>query len=89
MPNPSPSPSRGVPDILKTPAPPGPVPIPYPNQGTPNDFKTEKALKAVKEHGTPSQSGDEAGTFKGIVSSQNLKEHGKLQTNKVVFKGGK
>lgn len=68
------------PDVCKTPAPPAPpIPIPYPNIAQSSD--TAKGSKKVKIDGNPvniegsnlsRSSGDEAGTLKGMVSSQNM-----------------
>lgn len=68
-----------VPDVCKTPAPPGPpVPIPYPNFAFSTD--TDQGSTTVKMDGKPimlknstfsGSVGDEAGTLKGIASSTN------------------
>jgi len=68
------------PDVCKTPAPPAPpIPIPYPNIAMSSDLK--KGAKKVKIDGKAAgvdksefskSSGDEAGTLKGVVSSQNM-----------------
>ncbi|MGB3610931.1 MAG: DUF4150 domain-containing protein [Cellvibrio sp.] len=75
--------SNGVsivfPDVCKTPTPGGPVPIPYPNIGKSSD--TSKGPKSVKTDGQmpmikgaqyTRSVGDEAGTLKGIVSSDQM-----------------
>lgn len=67
------------PDVCKTPTPGGPVPIPYPNIGKSSD--TSKGPKTVtcdgqmpmvKEAQYSRSSGDEAGTLKGVVSSDQM-----------------
>jgi len=75
--------SNGVsivfPDVCKTPTLGGPVPIPYPNIGKSSD--TSKGPKSVKTDGQmpmikgaqyTRSVGDEAGTLKGIVSSDQM-----------------
>ena len=78
----------GIPDVCKTPAPPGPpVPLPYPNFGMLN--QATKASTKVKFAGKPAitikseiprSSGDESGTAGGMVSNCNM--------GKVIFKQG-
>src|ERR1700677_2807656 len=77
-----------MPDVCKTPAPPGPpVPIPYPNMGMlPQAVKTSTKVKIVgmlaviETSEIPMSQGDEAGTGGGVVSGQNMA--------KIVFKKG-
>ncbi len=78
----------GMPDVCKTPAPPGPpVPIPYPNVGMLNQAsKTSTKVKfagkpvvTIKSE-IPRSSGDEAGSAGGVVSGINM--------GKVTFKQG-
>ena len=78
----------GVPDVCKTPAPPGPpVPIPYPNMGMLNQStKTSTKVKfagkpvVTLKSEIPRSTGDEAGSAGGVVSNCNM--------NKVTFKQG-
>lgn len=64
------------PDVCKTPRPGGPVPIPYPNIGKssdtskgPKSVKTDRQLPMVKGAQYTRNMGDEAGTLKWIISS--------------------
>ena len=64
------------PDVCKTPTPAGPVPIPYPNIGMASDtskgpkkVKTDGKMPMVKGAKYSQTSGDEAGSAKGVVSS--------------------
>ena len=65
-----------LPDVCKTPAPPGPpIPVPYPNISTSSDAaEGSKAVKCdskpimLKKSQFKTSTGDEAGTLKGIVS---------------------
>jgi len=79
---------QGMPDVCKTPAPPGPpVPIPYPNIGqlataTKVSTKVKIMNMPVVLEGSeiPMSQGDEAGTAGGVVSGKNM--------DKIVFKKG-
>jgi hypothetical protein len=71
--------SPSFPDVCKTPSPAGPIPIPYPNIAMSSDLaKGTKAVKIDKKEVTlktseiSRSSGDEAGTAKGVASSQNM-----------------
>lgn len=75
--------SNGVsvvfPDVCKTPTPGGPVPIPYPNFGKssdtskgPKSVKTDGQMPMIKSAQYTRSVGDEAGTLKGIVSSDQM-----------------
>ncbi len=85
-----------MPDVCKTPAPPGPpVPIPYPNVAMMNQAsKTSKKVKfagkpvvTVKSE-IPRSSGDEAGTAGGVVSGMNMgKATFKQGSAKVIVEG--
>ena len=74
--------SMVMPDVCKTPAPPGPpVPIPYPNigqasdtTGGPTKVKTDGQMPMVKGAKYMKSSGDEAGTLGGVMSSVNMGE---------------
>lgn len=71
--------AMSFPDVCKTPVPPGgPVPIPYPNVAQSSD--TDKGSTTVKIDGNPimlkgscfkTSTGDEPGSVKGVISSQN------------------
>jgi hypothetical protein len=68
--------STVFPDVCKTPTPGGPVPIPYPNIGQaadtskgPKTVLTDGKMPMVKEAQYSKSSGDEAGTAKGLISS--------------------
>lgn len=77
-----------LPDVCKTPAPPGPpVPIPYPNLGSLNQStKTSRKVKfagkpvVTLKSEIPRSSGDEAGSAGGVMSGINM--------GKVTFKQG-
>lgn len=67
------------PDVCKTPRPGGPVPIPYPNIGKssdtskgPKSVKTDRQLPMVKGAQYTRNMGDEAGTLKWIISSDQM-----------------
>ena len=75
--------SNGVsivfPDVCKTPTPGGPVPIPYPNIGKSSDttkgpktVKTDGQMPMVKGAQYSRSMGDEPGTLKGVVSSDQM-----------------
>ena len=74
--------SMVMPDVCKTPAPPGPpVPIPYPNigqasdtTGGPTKVTTDGQMPMVKGAKYMKSSGDEAGTLGGVMSSVNMGE---------------
>ena len=64
------------PDVCKTPVGSAVVPIPYPNIGVasdtskgPKSVTTDGNMPMVKEAQYSKSSGDEAGTVKGVVSS--------------------
>lgn len=67
------------PDVCKTPTPGGPVPIPYPNIGKssdttkgPKSVLTDGEMPMVKEAQYSRSTGDEAGTAKGVMSSDQM-----------------
>jgi hypothetical protein len=67
------------PDVCKTPTPGGPVPIPYPNIGKssdtakgPKSVKTDGQMPMVKGAQYTRSMGDEPGTLKGVVSSDQM-----------------
>jgi hypothetical protein len=67
------------PDVCKTPTPGGPVPIPYPSIGKssdttkgPKSVTTDKKMPMVKEAQYSRSAGDEAGTAKGLISSDQM-----------------
>lgn len=75
--------SNGVsivfPDVCKTPSPGGPIPIPYPNIGKssdtskgPKSVKTDGQMPMVKGAQYSRSMGDEPGTLKGVVSSDQM-----------------
>jgi len=78
----------GVPDVCKTPAPPGPpVPVPYPNLGmVPQAVKTSTKVKitgmlaVIETSEIPMSQGDEPGVAGGVISGRNM--------DKIVFKLG-
>lgn len=68
--------STVFPDVCKTPVGSAVVPIPYPNIGQatdtskgPKSVTTDKKMPMVKGAQYSKSSGDEAGTLKGIISS--------------------
>jgi hypothetical protein len=68
--------STVFPDVCKTPVGPSVVPIPYPNIGKSSDTSkgpktvlTDGEMPMVKEAQYSVSSGDEAGTVKGVISS--------------------
>ncbi len=88
----------GVPDVCKTPAPPGsPVPVPYPNIAQLNtaDGVCPKVLVDSKEvvvetSKIPHSQGDEAGTVGGVQSGTNMDQVTfKQYSSKVVVDGKK
>ncbi len=67
------------PDVCKTPTPGGPVPIPYPNIGKsadtskgPKSVTTDGKMPMVKGAQYSRSSGDEPGTAKGVISSDQM-----------------
>lgn len=75
--------SNGVsivfPDVCKTPSPGGPIPIPYANIGKssdtskgPKSVKTDGQMPMVKGAQYSRSMGDEPGTLKGVVSSDQM-----------------
>src|SRR5690554_7349484 len=71
--------STVFPDVCKTPTPGGPVPIPYPNIGKssdtskgPKSVTTDGKMPMVKGAQYSKSSGDEPGTVKGIISSDQI-----------------
>ena len=67
------------PDVCKTPTPGGPVPIPYPNIGKaadtdkgPKKVKVDKKMPMTKDAVYKRTSGDEAGSAKGLISSDQM-----------------
>ena len=74
--------STVMPDVCKTPAPPGPpIPIPYPNigqasdaSGGPTSVTTDGQMPMVKGAKYMKSSGDEAGTLGGVMSNVNMSE---------------
>jgi len=68
--------STVFPDVCKTPVGSAVVPIPYPNIGKssdtskgPKSVTTDGQMPMVKEAQYATSSGDEAGTLKGVISS--------------------
>ncbi len=85
-----------MPDVCKTPAPPGPpVPVPYPNvammnQATKTSTKVRFAGKPVVtvKSEIPRSVGDEAGSAGGVVSGMNIgKATFKQGSAKVIVEG--
>lgn len=73
--------STVFPDVCKTPVGSAVVPIPYPNIGKASDTSkgpktvlTDGKMPMVKGAVYSTSTGDEAGTLKGIISSQNKAE---------------
>lgn len=71
--------SMVFPDVCKTPTPGGPVPIPYLNIGQASDTSkgpktvlTDGKMPMVKEAQYSKSSGDEPGTAKGVLSSDQM-----------------
>lgn len=71
--------STVFPDVCKTPVGSAVVPIPYPNIGQaadtskgPKTVLTDGKMPMVKEAQYSKSSGDEAGTVKGVVSSDQM-----------------
>ncbi len=87
--------SIAFPDVCKTPSPAGPIPIPYPNIGMasdtsdgPSKVKVDGKMPMTKGAKYSKSSGDEAGTAKGVVSSDNMGEaEFMMQSMDVKFEG--
>jgi Domain of unknown function (DUF4150) len=87
----------GAPDVCKTPAAPSPIPLPYPNSAdlsgadkVISKVLIEKKETVVEDSKVPRTKGDEPGTLKGVVSSDDMGEVDfKTYSSKVYAKGKK
>jgi hypothetical protein len=87
----------GAPDVCKVPAPPAPpIPTPFPNNGDVDgsDDTVEKVVAEKKEIVVESSKisrtkGDEAGTLKGMVSSDDMGQVVFKQYSSKVYTDGK